>query len=74
MQVYLYHKQYFSIAPIIRFAVSGKVGTLSTLFNHTSCMTVVTPSDRPKSVRNCCLIEVFGRVFVVHWFSNFLLV
>ena len=24
----------------------------------------VTPTDRPKSVRNCCVIEVFGGVFV----------
>ena len=28
-------------------------------------MAVVTPSDRPKSVRNCCVIEVFGDVFVL---------
>ena len=27
-------------------------------------MTVVTLSDRPKSVRNRCVIEVFGGVFV----------
>ena len=28
-------------------------------------MTVVTPTDRPKSVRNRCVIEVFGGVFVL---------
>ena len=28
-------------------------------------MTVVTPSDRPKSIRNCCVIELFGGVFVL---------
>ena len=28
-------------------------------------MTVVTPTDRPKSVRNHCVIEVFGGVFVL---------
>ena len=28
-------------------------------FNHTSWMTVVTPTDRPKSVHNHCVIEVF---------------
>ena len=28
-------------------------------FNHTSMVTVVTPTDRPKSVRNRCVIEVF---------------
>ena len=26
-------------------------------------MTAVTPTDRPKSVRNCCVIKVFGGVF-----------
>ena len=33
-------------------------------FNHTSGVTVVTPTDRPKSVRNRCVIEVFGGVFL----------
>ena len=28
-------------------------------------MTVVTLTDRPKSVRNCCAIEVFGGVLYV---------
>ena len=27
--------------------------------NHTSWVAVVTPTDRPKSARNCCLIELF---------------
>ena len=27
--------------------------------NHTSWVAVVTPTDRPKSVGNCCLIELF---------------
>ena len=34
-------------------AVSGKVGPVK-LVNHNSWMTVVTLSDRPKSVRNRC--------------------
>ena len=34
-------------------------------FNHTSGMTAVTPTDLPKSVRNRCVIEVFGSVFYV---------
>ena len=35
--------------------------------NHTSKVAVVTPTDRPKSVRNCCLIELFcGVVYVVN--------
>ena len=28
-------------------------------------MTVVTPTDRPKSVCNRCVIEIFGDVFVL---------
>ena len=44
---------------------SGKVGPVN-LDNHTSWAAVVTPTDRPKSVRNCCLIELFcGVVYVV---------
>ena len=34
-------------------------------FNHTSGVAVVTPTDRPKSVRNRFVIEVFGGVFCV---------
>ena len=34
-------------------------------FNHTSCVAIVTPTDRSKSVRNRCVIEVFGDVFVL---------
>ena len=45
-------------------AVSGKVGPVKPV-NHTNWMTVVTPSDRPKSVRNRCVIEIFGDVFVL---------
>ena len=44
--------------------VSGKVGPAKPV-NHTSSMTVVTPSDRPHSVRNRCVIELFGDVFVL---------
>ena len=28
-------------------------------------MTAVTPTDRPKSVRNSCVIKVFGGVFML---------
>ena len=35
------------------------------LVNCTSWVAVVTPTDRPKSVRNCCVIELFGGVFYV---------
>ena len=33
--------------------------------NHTSWVAIVTPTDRPKSVRNCCLIELFCGVVCV---------
>ena len=33
--------------------------------NHTSWVAVVTPTDRPKSVGNCCLIEHFVTLFVL---------
>ena len=47
-------------------AVSGKVGPVKPV-NHTSWVAVVTPTDRPKSVRNkeCCLIELFCGVVCV---------
>ena len=39
--------------------------------NHTSWVAVVIPNDRPKSVRNRCLIELFcGVVCVVTYPSN----
>ena len=34
-------------------------------FSHTSWVAVVTPTDRPKSVRNPFVLEVFGGVFVL---------
>ena len=33
--------------------------------NHTSWVAVVTPTDRPKSVRNRCVIELFVALFVL---------
>ena len=33
--------------------------------NHTSWVAVVAPTDRPKSVRNRCLIELFCGVVCV---------
>ena len=33
--------------------------------NHTSLVAVVTPTDRPKSVRNRCLIELFVTLCVL---------
>ena len=41
-------------------------------FNHSNEITVVTPTDRSKSIRNRCVIEVFGGVFVLsRWFFDF---
>ena len=34
-------------------------------FNHTSWVAVVTPTDRPKSVGNPCVIELFVALFVL---------
>ena len=45
-------------------AGSGKVGPVNQV-NHTSWMAVVTPTDRPKSVRNRCVIELFCAVVCV---------
>ena len=39
--------------------------------NHTSWMAVVTPTDRPKSIRNRCLIELFCGVVCVVTFNRF---
>ena len=45
-------------------AGSGKVGPVNQV-NHTSWVAVVTPTDRPKSVRNRCVINVFVALFVL---------
>ena len=45
-------------------AGSGKVGPVNQV-NRTSLVAVVTPTDRPKSVRNRCVIELFCGVFVL---------
>ena len=44
--------------------------------NHTSWVAVVTPTDRPKSVRNRCVIELFCSVVLCCHFPllTFLLV
>ena len=34
-------------------------------FNHASGVAVITPTDRPKSARNRCVIESFGGVFML---------
>ena len=44
-------------------AGSGKVGPVNQV-NHTSWVALVTPTDRPKSVGNRCLIELIVALFV----------
>ena len=68
-EVYL---QSFFVCPFnyTALAVSGNIWIPITGLNtpvdlHTSWVVIVTLSDRPKSVRNCCVIEVFGGIFVL---------
>ena len=53
------------MCPFDYTAIAG-VGRLARKpVNHTSWVAVVTPTDRPKSVRNRCLIELFCGVVCV---------
>ena len=45
-------------------AGNGKVGPVNQI-NNTCWMAVVTPTYRPKSVRNRCVIEFFVALFVL---------
>ena len=54
-------------------AGSGKVGPVNQV-NHTSWVAVVTPSDRPMSVCNRCVIELFCGVVLSLCPLTFLLV
>ena len=71
LMLYVYNfnvtvKKYLHVLALdyIAVAVSGKVGPVKPV-NHTSWVAVVTPTDRPKSVRNRCLIELFCGVVCV---------
>ena len=66
----LYKDDYLQIFQCVSFWLHGCCGywegwALVNQFNHTSGVSVVPPSDLPKSVRNGCVIEVFGGVFVL---------
>ena len=52
--------KFLNVCPFDYTAVagSGKVGPVNQV-NHTSWVAVVTPTDRPKSVRDRCVIELF---------------
>ena len=58
--------KFLNVCPFDYMAVggSGKVGPVNQV-NHTSWVAVATPTDRPKSVRNRCLIELFVALFVL---------
>ena len=58
--------QFLNVCPFDNTAVegSGKVGPVNQV-NHTIWVAVVTPTDRPRSVRNRCVIELFCGVVCV---------
>ena len=65
----LYKEVYLQIFKCVSFWLHGCCGEWEggpvNQINHTSWVAVVTPTDRPKSVRNCCLIELFCGVVCV---------
>ena len=64
----MYFKQYFYRAMydwLHYFCGEWEGWALVNWFNHTSWVTAVTPTDRPKSVRNSCVIKLFGGVFML---------
>ena len=58
--------KFLNLCPFDYTAVagSGKVGPINQV-NHTSWVAVVTPTARPKSVRNRCVIALFVALFVL---------
>ena len=58
--------KFLNVCPFDYTAVAGsrKVGPVNQV-NFTSWVAVVTPTDRPKSVRNRCVIELFVALFVL---------
>ena len=54
-----------NVCPFDYTAVAGVGRWARKQVNHTSWVAVVTPTDRPKSVRNYCLIELFCGVVCV---------
>ena len=65
----LYKEVYLQIFKCVSFWFHGCCGEWEgepvNQVNHTSWVAVVTPTDRPKSVRNRCLIELFCGVVCV---------
>ena len=65
----LYKEVYLQIFECVSFWLHGCCGEWEgrpvNQVNHTCWVSVVTPTDRPKSVRTCCLIELFCGVVCV---------
>ena len=65
----LYKEVYVHIFKCVSFWLHGCCGEWEggpvNQVNHTSWVAVVSPTHRPKSVRNCCLIELFCAVVCV---------
>ena len=65
----LYKEVYLQIFKCVSFWLHGCCGEWEggpvNQVNHTSWVAVVTPTDRPKSVRNRCLIELFCGVVCI---------
>ena len=55
---------YLSVLLIVQQIREGGGWALKTRVNHTGWITVVTPTDRPKSARNRCVIERICSVVV----------
>ena len=66
----LYKEDYLQFFKFVSVWLHGCCGkwegwALVNRFNHTSGVTAATPTDRPKSVRNRSVIEVFGGVIML---------
>ena len=57
----------FLITRLLRLI--GRLSARVNRFNHINRVAVVTPTGRPKSVRNRCVIEVFFLVFLCCHFA-----
>ena len=56
---------FLNVCPFDHTAVAGSGKVDPYPVNHTSWVAIVTPTNRPKSVRNRCLIEHFCGVVCV---------
>ena len=67
----LYKEDYLQIFKCVSFWLHGYCGkwegwAIVNRFNHTSLVTTVTQADRPKSVRNSCVIKVLVAFLCCH--------